>query len=304
MARKAAIDIGTNSTRLLIAEVSDAGQIVPLNLSERITRLGEGLNMANILRPDAMNRVLDALLEFRALIATANVIEIHLFATSATREAKNKIEFIGLIREKLSWDCRILSGVEEAHLSFLGAMSELSSKKPILVCDIGGGSTELVVGSRRHIELAKSLPLGTRRLTERFVTRDPVQPQQIFKLNAHIRQELVDGFEKLPPVRQMVCVGGTATTLAMMDGQIDIGHPEKSHGYRLTKASVVKMIDQLQRHTLAERKNLVGLHPDRADVILTGAVIVHALMSHFRQNDAMVSIRDLLFGILIERELS
>jgi len=302
MIRKASIDIGTNSTRLLITDIDSSGNFIPILTKERITRLGDGLDDTSRLSFKAMQRVLIVLKEYLNFCKKNDVSDIVVFATSATRDAVNRDEFIGKIERETGIGCRILSGEEEALFSFRGVISDFRFDADFLVCDIGGGSTEFIFGRGKMLIDRKSLNIGSRRMMREFLHSDPVKMKELSDLKAFIMGELKKNLPDSAPVSGCVCVGGTATTLAMMDKKIDIAEAEKVHHGELSRSHLLQIISELQKKTIRERQKIVGLHPERADVILAGAVIVHCIMEFYNLSKISTSLRDLLFGILMEKE--
>ena len=228
MAIKASIDIGTNSTRLLIAQIDNKNNIIPITLIDRITRLGKGYTREGNLTLEAMQKVINVLMEYRIIIDKSTVDVSIVFATSATREAKNKAQFLNLIAEKTDFQCRIISGEEEAQLSFKGVQSDMKIPGKCLVCDIGGGSTEFSYAENGEIISSQSLNIGSRRLTTKFIKNDPVTKQELESLEHFLRMELTKHLRSFMP-EQCICVGGTATTLAMINENIPLEYPEKAH---------------------------------------------------------------------------
>ena len=301
MTRKASIDIGTNSTRLLIADISDAGIIFPIHHQERITRLGSGIDSSGQLVLPAMERVIQVLQEYRTIGEEMGASSFTVFATSATREARNRNTFLTLIRERSGFSCQILSGEEEARLSFLGCISDMETQKQVLVCDIGGGSTEFVFGKKQEMIMAKSLKIGSRRMHSTFLHSDPVSAEEVKSLRMYLHDNLHTELTHFPAsISMCVCVGGTATTLATMDAGLAFSQAEKAPKYLLPKNSLESLIRNLAGKSIEERKNLIGLNPDRADVILAGAMIVQAILLRFGCSHTQISFRDLLFGVLID----
>jgi len=301
MTRKASIDIGTNSTRLLIADIDTKGTIIPILHHERITRLGSGIDSSGYLVFPAMERVIQVLGEYRTIAEKMGTGSFTVFATSATREARNRNKFLTLIRERSGLSCRILTGEEEARLSFLGCISDMESQQQVLVCDIGGGSTEFVFGDKQKMIMAKSLNIGSRRMHSAFLHTDPVSEEELESLRTHLYEHLHTELAQFPQVVSLcVCVGGTATTLATMDVGLDFSQAEKAHQYLLTKTNLESLIHELAEKSVEERKSLIGLNPERADVILAGAMIVQAVLQRFGCSTTQISIRDLLFGVLLE----
>ncbi|MBN1542333.1 Ppx/GppA family phosphatase [candidate division KSB1 bacterium] len=297
MTRKAAIDIGTNSTRLLIAEVAETDEIAPLHTQERLTRLGDKSTPESGLDAHAMERVLLALQEYQEICSDHGVAEPVVFATSATREARNGRELVDKIAAQTGWRCRVISGQEEALLSFKGVISDRLFLDSGLVCDIGGGSTELIFVSGRSIRERKSLLLGSRRLTTLYLAQEPVSEEQIQAVRDHTERL----FRTLPSVdvRSAVGVGGTATTLALMAQQTPLSRAQSAHGYCLSRSVLDDWIVRLADLSVAERKGITGLHPERADVILAGALILELILDFYRLESVQISIRDLLYGAIL-----
>jgi exopolyphosphatase / guanosine-5'-triphosphate,3'-diphosphate pyrophosphatase len=291
--RKASIDIGTNSTRLLIADVNS--DIVPVLYRERMTRLGEGLNRDGYLQAIAIGRVIEALQAYKTLGEKHGVQAYVVFATSAARDCKNQTVFIRQIERSAGLSCEILSGEREAFLSFKGATSDLDSTQNILVCDIGGGSTEFITGDGMHLNYNKSLNIGSRRLTERFFKHDPLLPAEIEAAAAYVRGQLLS-LERLK-IEQLVTVGGTATTLAMIRDGISVKDAGQAHHTVLKQ--VRTLVEELGTLTQAKRKKMTGLRPERADVIVMGALILENVLDYFNLDRTIVSMRDLLFGALM-----
>ncbi|MBD3384002.1 Ppx/GppA family phosphatase [candidate division KSB1 bacterium] len=292
--RKASIDIGTNSTRLLLADVNS--EIVPVLYRERMTRLGEGLNRDGYLKPKAIERVVEALKAYKTLGEKYGVQAYSVFATSAARDSKNQAAFVRHIKRSVGLDCEIISGEREAFLSFKGASSDLDSTQNILVCDIGGGSTEFIAGDGMHLNYTKSLNIGSRRLTERFFRHDPVLPAEIEAAAACIRGQLLS-LERLK-IKQLVSVGGTATTLAMIREGISVKDAGQAHHTVLKQVNT--LVEELGALQQAKRKKRTGLRPERADVIVMGALILENVLDYFNLDRTIVSMRDLLFGALLQ----
>ncbi len=300
MVRKASIDIGTNSTRLLVAEVHPDHTITPLYAAERITRLGEALSRSGALSDEAMTRVVKALAEYRSLAQAYGVVAYHVIATSATREASNQALFLQKIAQETGFQVRVVTGETEAYLSFIGALHDQPAECEALVCDVGGGSAEFVMGRRDRIRLAASLPFGSRRLTETFfLPRHPVE-QAVAEARCYCRQELDRRFNNVACPKQSLACGGTATTLAMMATRTPVQEPEKIHGYLLTQEELAAVLHELAARSIPERQKMIGLHPLRADVILAGAVILEAIMSYWQLTGMLISLADLLYGVLLQ----
>jgi exopolyphosphatase/guanosine-5'-triphosphate,3'-diphosphate pyrophosphatase len=294
--RRAAIDIGTNSVRLLVADVEN-GRVTPLLQRMEITRLGEGLAHSPILAPQAIGRTVRAVREFAERAGALGAESLVVFGTSALREARNRAT---LERDLKPLRVRVLTGEQEAELSFFGALAGLPELQGrILVLDIGGGSTELTLGTRERIESRVSLPLGAVRMTERFIRSDPaaeVELEALSRTAASILGPYRRAFSR-PDVA--VGVGGTATTLVAVDQALEPYDPARVHGTRLTQQKVTSMARGLCAMPLALRRRLPGLQPQRADIICAGAVLLATLLRELEIPELVVSESDLLWGALL-----
>jgi exopolyphosphatase/guanosine-5'-triphosphate,3'-diphosphate pyrophosphatase len=281
----AVIDIGTNTTRLLVAEVED-GRVVELERRTTITSLGQGVDATGRLAQKAMDRVAAAIAVYREVIDRLGAGRVVALATSAMRDAENGPEFRDFLKQRFGIDARTISGDEEARLTFLGATSERNDDHETVVIDIGGGSTEYVVGRPGHDpDFHVSTQMGSVRHTERFLATDPPKPEELDQLAAAVR-ETVPGVS----VKQAIAVAGTATSLAAIDGA------DQVHGYGLSLATCERIVAMLAAMPLEERRGVKGLHPDRAPTIVAGAVILTESMRALGLNEAEVSERDILHG--------
>lgn len=274
--RVAAIDCGTNSVRLLVAEAADGG-LVDLDRRLILTRLGQGVDATGQFHPDALARTLAAFAEYAEVIENLGVDRVRLVATSAARDASNRDEFFAGARERLGVDAEIISGDEEARLSFTGALTALPDvAEPALVMDIGGGSTELIIGSsgsRPAIEHAISLNIGSVRVRERFLAADPPSAEQIDGATDHV-DDLLDGAGiDFASVRTWIGVGGTATSLSALNQRLPAYDRTKVHGSAMTRADLHALTRHLLDSTIEQVKALPSMHPKRADVICAGALI-------------------------------
>jgi exopolyphosphatase / guanosine-5'-triphosphate,3'-diphosphate pyrophosphatase len=291
--RVAAIDQGTNTTRLLVADVED-GEIEEVAKRLEITRLGEGVDSRRRLLPLPITRVRNVLTEYRREAERLGAERILLVATSAVRDAENGEAFLGEIEWGYGFVTRLLSGDEEAELTFRGAAD--GRLGPTLVIDPGGGSTEFVVGESGQIRSRQSIDIGSVRLTERFVYADPPTSDELEAAAEHVRAAL----PPRPEADHVVGVAGTITTLAALDMGLD--HPEGlgTHGHRLTLDAVHAQRQRLAALPLVERRRLPGLHPKRAPVIVAGAVLVEQVLERFGLDAIEVSERDILHGAALE----
>ena len=300
--RVAVVDIGTNSTRLLIADVGD-GQVGERERRTTITRLGQDLEATGRLADAAMERVSDALTEYRELIDRHGAERVVAVATSAMRDAENGPAFRDRIRERFDVDARTISGDEEARLTFLGATAEGPAGAGTLVIDIGGGSTEYVTGSAgRSPDFHVSTRMGSVRQTERHLRSDPPAQAELAALAADARAivESEVPADVREPVEHGIAVAGTATSLAAIDQELDPYDPDRVHGYRLGRDACERLVAELAALTLAERRGVPGLHPDRAPTIVAGAVILLESMRAFGLDAIEVSETDILHGAALD----
>jgi exopolyphosphatase / guanosine-5'-triphosphate,3'-diphosphate pyrophosphatase len=281
----AVIDIGTNTTRLLVAEVED-GKVVELERRTTITRLGQGVDATGRLAQEAMDRVAEAIAVYREVIDRLGAERVVALATSAMRDSENGPDFRDFLQQRFGIDARTISGDEEARLTFLGATSERNDDRESVVIDIGGGSTEYVVGRPGHDpEFHASTQMGSVRHTERLLHSDPPKPDELQQLADAVRETVPD-----VSAGQGIAVAGTATSLAAIDGA------EEVHGYRLPLATCERLVAMLAALPLEERREVRGLHPDRAPTIVAGAVILTESIRSFDLAEVEVSVRDILHG--------
>jgi exopolyphosphatase/guanosine-5'-triphosphate,3'-diphosphate pyrophosphatase len=297
--RVAVVDIGTNSTRLLIADVERADAVTELVRQSRVTRLGERVDAGNGLSEDAVARTCAVLDDYRRLIDEHNCEANLAVLTSAVRDASNGPDFTARVRHDYHLDARTLSGDEEAQLTFLGAMSDREpSAEPTVVIDIGGGSTEFVVGHDHTAGFHTSLQAGVVRLSERHIHSDPPASEQLQRLALDTRAIFLGGLppQERAPVTQGVAVAGTATSAAAIDQELDPYDPRRVHGYPLLLATVELLLARLADMTEAQRRQVVGLHPDRAPTIVAGMILLSEAMRAFELERVEVSEHDILRG--------
>lgn len=301
--RLAGVDIGTNSTRLLVADVDGAGndaRLTPLDRRMRITRLGQGVDATRRLHPEAIGRTLDVLREYRSALDQLGVDDVRATATSAARDALNRDDFFGPATDALGVTPELLTGDEEARLSFLGATSGLAEPAPYLVVDIGGGSTEFVVGDTEPAGQI-SVDVGCVRLTEQLLHSDPPAPEELAEAVAIVRDHLADVDRELPAAREaatLVGLAGTVTTVAAVELGLPEYDPEKIHHFRLTKEAAEDVFRTLATEPAAERRHNPGLDPGRVDVIVGGAVVLVTIMRVLGFDEVLVSEADILDGLV------
>jgi len=298
--RVAVLDIGTNSTRLLIADVDPStGAVEEVLRRSVVTRLGDGVDAGGSLSEEAIDRVLRTLAEYRAAIDSHRCQANLAVLTSAVRDASNGAAFATRVRERFGLDARVLTGSEEAQLTFLGAMSgRPAPTEPTVVIDIGGGSTEFVVGSGRTAGFHVSLPAGVVRMSERHIHCDPPAPEDLQSLAMDTRTTFLEGLppDVRAPVSRGIAVAGTATSAAAMDQQLDPYDPARVHGYELMLATVDLLLARLADMTEARRREVVGLDPGRAPTIVAGMILLAEALRAFALEEVEVSEHDILFG--------
>jgi exopolyphosphatase/guanosine-5'-triphosphate,3'-diphosphate pyrophosphatase len=302
--RVAVVDIGTNSTRLLIADVSD-GNVTEIERRTTVTRLGQGVDHTGELHPEAIQRVYTTLDTYKKLIDDNNVDATTGVLTSAVRDARNGAAFTATVNERYAINARTITGDEEARLTYLGATSDRpdddhnnNSKAARVVIDIGGGSTELVVGHGATVDFHVSTQAGVVRQTERFLRTDPPRAEELQLLQA----EAAEIFDTAVPetvrarVDHGIAVAGTATSCAAILQELDPYDPARVHGFRLLRAQLEMLLARLADMTLAQRRHVTGLHPDRAPAIVAGVILLLEAMRTFDLTEVEVSEHDILRG--------
>jgi exopolyphosphatase / guanosine-5'-triphosphate,3'-diphosphate pyrophosphatase len=288
--RVAAVDIGTNTTRLLVGDVVD-GRIDEIVRREAITRLGENVDTRRRLLPTAIARVRNVLVDFRREAERLGAERVLAVATSAVRDAENGEAFLGEVEWSYGFTTRLLSGREEAELTFRGVARGRPLGERTLVVDVGGGSTELVVGDDGGVLSTTSLDVGSVRLTERFLPSDPPAKRELEALAAHVRRVL-------PPLQTEngIGVSGTVTTLAALDLGLTSFDSAAVDGHRLSRVAAERQLVRLAELPLAQRRRVPALEPERAPVIVAGAAIVVELMRAYALDELETSVSDLLDG--------
>jgi exopolyphosphatase / guanosine-5'-triphosphate,3'-diphosphate pyrophosphatase len=300
--RVAVVDIGTNSTRLLVAEVRD-GAVLELERRTVVTRLGQEVEASGRLADEAMARVSETLAAYREVIDRLGAQRTVAVATSAMRDAENGPAFRDGIERRFGIDARTISGDAEARLTFRGATAGRSAEAETLVIDIGGGSTEFVIGrAGGDPRFYVSTRMGSVRHTERYLHTDPPESDEMASLaedaRAIVEAEVLG--EVRERVEQGIAVAGTATALAAIDQELDPYDPAKVHGYRVNRGACERIVAQLAALTVKQRRRVPGLHPDRAPTIVAGAVILLESMRAFDLDEIEVSESDILHGAALE----
>jgi exopolyphosphatase / guanosine-5'-triphosphate,3'-diphosphate pyrophosphatase len=302
----AVVDIGTNSTRLLVAEVRDGRVTAELARESRVTRLGQGVDATGALAGEAMERVFAVLADYRRQIDEQRADATVAVLTSAVRDASNGAAFTDAVRERYGLEARTIPGGEEAALTFLGATSERSAEDDdgeIVVIDIGGGSTELVVGRGRDVSFFVSLQAGVVRQTERHLRHDPPEPEELEALAAEVAQIITQHVpaEVRERVTGAVAVAGTATSTAAIDLALEPYDRDKVHGHPMPAAKLRAQLERLASIPEAERRQVRGLHPDRAPTIVAGVVLLLECLRAFDLEHTEISDDDILRGAALRR---
>lgn len=297
--RVAAVDCGTNSIRLLVADIdSDAGTLTDLSRRMEIVRLGQGVDRTGRLDPAALARTLDALRGYAEEITASCVDRVRMVATSATRDAANRDEFVDGVRAVLDIEPEVVTGDEEAALSFVGATRELRGGGPYLVVDIGGGSTEFVLGDTA-VRAARSVDIGCVRLTERHLQNDPPTAAQVAASVADVDAALTEvrSAVRVEDAVTLVGLAGSVTTVAAIGLDLSAYDPARIHHSRITRSQVHAVTERLLAMSHDERAALAVMHPGRVDVIGAGALVLDVAMDRLGFEDVVVSEHDILDGI-------
>ena len=308
MSRVAAIDCGTNSIRLLIADVTKredgTAWLRDVHREMKIVRLGQGVDATGRLHPDAIERTRQALLDYARTMQRKGVEVARMVATSATRDASNRDEFFGMTEQILGAPAEVITGDEEARLSYLGAVADLDpGEGPFLVTDLGGGSTEFVLGSGSEVEAARSMDIGCVRLTERFLHSDPPEKDEIEQAEAFARAAIREAFEIVPVEKAKTWIGvaGTVTTLSALVQGLEVYNSDDIHLSRITLDNVHEITDRILSMTHDDRASLGPMHPGRVDVICGGAVVLRAIAEELENRAGIRTLvcseHDILDGI-------
>jgi exopolyphosphatase/guanosine-5'-triphosphate,3'-diphosphate pyrophosphatase len=302
MTRVAAVDIGTNSVRLLVADVDGSGRDARLTTVERrteITRLGQRVNETRRLDPAAIARTVAVLREYRESIAAHDVVRVRMTATSASRDAANRDEFFDPVDQLFDLRPELLSGEDEASLEFLGATAGLAEPEPYLVVDVGGGSTEFIVGVDEPSELM-SVDVGCVRLTEQFLHSDPPTPEELSVAVSVVRDHLTDVDRAVPGAahaKTLIGTAGTVWTMGAIELGVDASESERIHHFRLSRAAAEEIFRTLATEPIARRRHNPGLEPGRVDVIVGGVIVIVSVMRHWGFDEMLVSEADILDGL-------
>jgi exopolyphosphatase/guanosine-5'-triphosphate,3'-diphosphate pyrophosphatase len=299
--RVAVVDIGTNSTRLLVADVS-GGSVTELQRESIVTRLGEGVDATGALGDEPKARVFAALDQYGEAIERHGADVRRVVLTSAVRDASNGREFADTVRERYGLTGGTLSGDEEARLSFLGATATRAGSGPLLVIDIGGGSTEMIVGAAGSVDFHVSTQVGVVRHSERYLHSDPPTADELSALAGDARPVIESSVpeEVRARVEGAVAVAGTATSCASIDLSLDPYDPERVEGHTLSRERIGELRDRLAALPLAQRREVVGLDPARAPTIVAGTVVLLEVLGAFGLEAVEVSEHDILWGVALD----
>jgi exopolyphosphatase / guanosine-5'-triphosphate,3'-diphosphate pyrophosphatase len=296
----AVVDIGSNSVRLLIADKTDDGEITELDRQANVTRLGQGVDTSGRLADEAIERTYKVLADYAQRIDDHDCDEQIAVLTSAVRDSANGQDFAHTIEQRYGLTPHVLKGDEEARLTYLGATSDRdpSDTTPTLVLDIGGGSTEMIVGAGPEVRFRVSTQAGVVRQTERHLHDDPPTQAQMDALADDVRGILADNVpaEIRTAVKRGIAVAGTATSLAAIAQHLDPYDPNKVHGYTLSTEECDRILGELSAMPLAQRREVPGLHPDRAPTIIAGVLIFKEVVQLFGLTEIEVSEHDILRG--------
>ena len=294
-----AIDIGTNSMRLLVCDfIND--ELLNRKKFVNTTRIGKGVDEYGFISQEAIRRNIDALKEFYKLSKSEGCDYIYCIGTSALRDSKNGDDFVRIAKEEIDIDIEIISGEEESNLGFLGVLKGANENDDILVIDIGGGSTEFILGNMDGIKLSKSENVGALRMTEKFLTTDIVDNYEFDMMSEFIENEIRETLESLKEkhVNKLVGIGGTITSLSAINQELEVYSMEKIHNSVVTIDDIENILQNLKKMTLNDKKSLKGLQSKRADIITAGVKILHIIMKKLELREIIVSEYDNLEGLI------
>jgi exopolyphosphatase/guanosine-5'-triphosphate,3'-diphosphate pyrophosphatase len=297
--RVAALDLGSNTSLLLIAEVENGVVRKVISDHTTVTKMGQGVHQAKRFHPDALKRVKEALTNYRHIIDEAKVDKVLAVATSAARDVENQHELLQITKD-LNIPLEIISGDREARMTFLGAVSDVADHEGLAVIDVGGGSTELIVQNEGQIR-GVSVNVGSVRLADLFVKDNPIPPVDLEAAKKYAGEKFAEGKIKLQgaKIKRVIGVAGTPTTLAA----VEWGEPfseTKVHNFKLTAQTIEKWISTFAPLTISEREKYRGLEPKRADVIVLGSIALREAMRALGADELTVSVRGVRYGLAME----
>ncbi|QZY54728.1 Ppx/GppA phosphatase family protein [Crassaminicella profunda] len=298
-----AIDIGTNSMRMIIAKIEN-GIIVKSSKLLNTTRMGENVDQTGSLSNGAMDRNIDALKEFMQIARKEKIKELPIIATSAVRDAKNKDTFIKRVKEEVDVSVEVIDGQREAELGFMGVLRGLKKyDENILVIDIGGGSTEFIFGNEKGIKHLISINIGAVRMTEKFVTTDPVAKKEVENMENTIDEIIKETIDYLCKFKidKVIGIGGTVTTIAAVSKKMKVYDKDKIHHTNLSHEKVKMILCEFLSLNLEDRKQIDGLQPKRADIIIAGTIILDRILKGLHMEHITISEYDNLEGLIFEQ---
>ena len=306
MKRIAAIDIGTNSMRLMLCKI-EGNSIANKEKELMITRIGKDVSKTGMITEKSFARNIDALKYFKNKADRYGAEEVYAIATSAVRDALNAGAFVADAKSQAGVDVMVISGDEEAELGLRGVMSEIQNpRETVLVIDIGGGSTELVLGSKEKTDYKVSIPAGAVRMTEQFITGNPIRNEDAENMKKRLNELFEEPLEHLSKKRidRVVAIGGTATTIAAMFHNMSIYDPETVHNTIIDSKYIESIFNKLKDMSVEERWNVKGLQKERADVMPSGIFILQHIIEGLKRDSLVVSENDNLEGIIEKYALS
>ena len=296
------IDIGTNSMRLLIADYNNY-KIENRKKYVNTTRIGQGVDKEGYISEEALQRNINASEEFANICKVEECQAIYCMGTSALRDSKNGSVFVDRAKQKTNINVEIISGNEESNLGFMGVLEGLDTDEQILVIDIGGGSTEFIVGDIEGIKFAKSENVGALRMTEKFLAKDPIDTNEFSNMSKFIYSEIKDTIDyiKSKQIKKIVGIGGTITSLSAMNQELEVYSMEKIHNSEVSIKNIKDILQNLKQMTLNDKKTLKGLQPKRADIITAGVEILNIIMENLEIEKIIVSEYDNLEGLMCHK---
>lgn len=296
------IDIGTNSMRLLIADYID-GKIQNRRKWVNTTRIGQGVDKEGYICEEAIKRNIEGLKEFAKTCKENNCNHIYCMGTSALRDSKNGDYFVSLAKKEANIDVEIISGEEESNLGFSGVVEVLEKDEDILILDIGGGSTEFILGDKNKIAFAKSENVGAVRMTEKFLLKDPIDEVEFEHMSKFIESQIESTINYLKDknINKLLGIGGTITSLSAINQELEIYSMEKIHNSKITLEEVKIVLQNLKKMTLSDKKSLKGLQAKRADIITSGVKILEIIMEKLELDTIIVSEYDNLEGLMCHK---
>jgi len=302
MKRYAAIDIGTNSIRLMLCEV-EGTKIINKEKELITTRIGKNVSNTSVISDRALEKNIEALKYFKNRAEKYGAERILTIATSAVRDAENKEDFVNAAKEEVGIEVMVIGGSEEAELGIEGVMSDITDdSETVLVIDIGGGSTELVLGSKKGIEYSISIDAGAVRMTEQYVKQNPISSSDVSSMKQKLSELFKEPMEHLKnkKIDRVIAIGGTATSIAAIYHNLSIYNPKIVHNTYIDKTFAAETFNRLSGMSIQERHQVKGLQKERADVIPVGVLILQHILENLERDGAVISENDNLEGVIIK----